>query len=85
MSTRALQSSHFLRLRIAWIAAGGLTFLAAAPSFAESEIPRSDRPDAARVYFISPADGAVVSSPFVIRFGLATGRASANKAENCRC
>ena len=36
----------------------------------QSEIPRSERPDEARVYFISPTDGETTSSPVVVRFGL---------------
>jgi hypothetical protein len=52
------------------MAAGGLALLAASPIQAESGIPRSDRPEDARVYFIAPMDGEAVSSPFVVRFGL---------------
>lgn len=37
---------------------------------AAPQIPRSARPDAARVYFIAPVDGQQVSSPFTVRFGL---------------
>lgn len=40
-------------------------------SHAESGLPRSDRPADARVYFITPEDGQSLSSPVVIRFGLA--------------
>lgn len=37
---------------------------------AASAIPRSSRPDDARLYFIDPVDGQTVSSPFTVRFGL---------------
>lgn len=33
-------------------------------------IPRSPRPEQAKVYFISPENGARVASPVVVRFGL---------------
>lgn len=33
-------------------------------------LPRTPAPEAAAVYFIAPADGTTVSSPFVVRFGL---------------
>ena len=42
--------------------------LLAAP--AAAELPRQAAPEGAAVYFISPADGAVVSSPVTVRFGL---------------
>ncbi len=37
---------------------------------ADSGIPRSGRPDDARVYFITPTAGETVASPVVVRFGL---------------
>ena len=37
---------------------------------ADSGIPRSGRPDDARVYFITPTAGETVTSPVVVRFGL---------------
>ena len=37
---------------------------------AEGGIPRSERPDDARVYFISPGNGETLTSPVVVRFGL---------------
>ena len=43
--------------------------LLAAPA-AAAELPRQPAPEGAAVYFISPADGAVVSSPVTVRFGL---------------
>lgn len=33
-------------------------------------MPRSDRPEDARVYFITPSDGDETTSPVVVRFGL---------------
>ena len=41
----------------------------AAFAFAQG-LPRSAAPDKARVYFISPSDGQVVTSPVTVRFGL---------------
>lgn len=34
------------------------------------ELPRTQAPEGAEVYILSPEDGAEVSSPFVVRFGL---------------
>ncbi len=34
------------------------------------DLPRSPTPEGAEVYFISPANGALVSSPVTVRFGL---------------
>lgn len=34
------------------------------------ELPQTPSPEGARVYLISPEDGAVTSSPLVVRFGL---------------
>ena len=42
----------------------------AALADAPAPSPRSPSPPGASVYFISPADGAVVASPFTVRFGL---------------
>lgn len=42
--------------------------LLAAP--AAAELPRQPAPEGAAVYFIAPADGAVVSSPVTVKFGL---------------
>lgn len=58
---------HTLIFAIAPIA---ILFLAPAAVMAESGIPRSDRPDDARVYFISPAPGETLTSPVIVRFGL---------------
>ena len=43
--------------------------VAEAPPAAQ-EPPTAEAPTPARVFFVEPADGAVVSSPFVVRFGL---------------
>lgn len=43
---------------------------AAAGIAAESAIPRTARPDGARVYFITPIAGESLKSPVVVRFGL---------------
>lgn len=37
---------------------------------AENGMPRSDRPEDARVYFITPTDRETTTSPVVVRFGL---------------
>lgn len=37
---------------------------------ASPDLPRSTAPEAAKVYLISPANGATVKSPVVVRFGL---------------
>ncbi len=47
-----------------------LVLLGAAPEVARAQVPTTTRPDDAQVYFIAPADGEIVSSPFVVRFGL---------------
>ena len=47
-----------------------LTVIAVAGSSGTLAQQRSVAPDDARVYFISPANGAVVSSPVLVRFGL---------------
>ena len=46
-----------------------------APAFAGAQnggdsLPRTQAPEDAEVYFLSPQDGDVVSSPFTVRFGL---------------
>ena len=45
--------------------------LAGLPLLASAEIPRSQAPEGARVYFIEPADGATVARTFSVKFGLA--------------
>lgn len=37
---------------------------------AAAQVPRTPAPQGAEVYFISPADGATVTGPVIIRFGL---------------
>lgn len=44
--------------------------LVASPVAASPELPRSIAPEAAKVYLISPTNGATVKSPVVVRFGL---------------
>jgi len=56
--------------RTAWGLALCGTLLAAAGATAQSEIPRTPSPPGARLYFITPEDGASVSSPVTVRFGL---------------
>lgn len=41
-----------------------------AASVAAQDLPRSPSPEGARVYFLSPADGEVVTNPVTVRFGL---------------
>lgn len=57
----------------ALVASVALAALAAfAPTAsAEGGIPRTPAPEGAKAYIISPADGAEVSSPVTVRFGLA--------------
>ena len=52
------------------IASMAISLLAAGAPMADSGIPRSGRPDDARVYFITPTAGETVTSPVVVRFGL---------------
>ncbi len=69
-SIRKLGTPH---LRIASLQLGIvalLAFLGARPGWTEVTVPRSVAPAGAEVYFISPADGAVVKSPVTVRFGL---------------
>lgn len=47
-----------------------ISLLAAGATFADSGMIRSDRPDGARVYLITPTDGETVTSPVTVRFGL---------------
>jgi len=56
---------------LALVAVGllGLGFVADA-SAADSGIQRSERPEAATLYFITPTDGATLPSPVTVRFGL---------------
>jgi hypothetical protein len=63
------RSSH-IHFLISIIVSTAISLLSMAAAAAESEIPRSERPDEAQVYFISPADGETLSSPLIVRFGL---------------
>ena len=45
--------------------------IASAGHHEENGMPRSHRPEEARVYFITPTDGQKTASPVVVRFGLA--------------
>jgi hypothetical protein len=47
-----------------------ILLLATGTTLADSGIPRSDRPDGAQVYFITPTDGETLTSPVIVRFGL---------------
>ena len=47
-----------------------LGVVAHAQETAPAALPRTAAPDSALTYFLSPANGAMVSSPFTIRFGL---------------
>ena len=53
-----------------WFGVGILVLILSGLGVADAEIPTSSRPDDAQVYFITPGNGEVVSSPFVVRFGL---------------
>ena len=64
----ATRRPPFRRLLI--VLSGLVSLVAVAPLGAESGIPRSDSPEGARVYFISPQAGQTVSSPVTVRFGL---------------
>ena len=45
-------------------------FILVATASAETKLKKTPAPEGAKVYFISPADGAVVSKTFTIKFGL---------------
>ncbi len=45
-------------------------FLVAAGTALAADLPRTAAPAEARVYIISPQDGATVSSPVTVQFGL---------------
>ncbi len=47
-----------------------LALLIVAGAALAADLPRSPAPADARVYMISPADGATVTSPVTLRFGL---------------
>lgn len=62
-----MRSNSRVWLRVAL--ACGLVLLAVA-TLASGEYPRKASPAGARLYFVSPSDGATVSSPVTVRFGL---------------
>ena len=49
---------------------GLAVLLSPAGALADEGIPRSERPEQAALYFISPEDGATLTSPVTVRFGL---------------
>ena len=55
-------------LRITILASASLAF--AALAWAEGELPRTDAPEGAVAYIISPTDGDLVESPVTVLFGL---------------
>ena len=58
-------------LAVAVLLAGATAIaVPAAPAAEPGAIPRTPRPEAARVYFISPKPGEKLKSPIVVRFGL---------------
>ena len=62
--------SVLLRPRALSLALGLIASFAAVAASAESGLTRSASPEAAKLYFISPADGETLTSPVVVRFGL---------------
>lgn len=48
-----------------------LGLLLAAPMALAGPLPRTPAPAGAKVYFITPADGATLTNPVTVRFGLA--------------
>jgi hypothetical protein len=58
-------------MRASVIAAGALVLCALGARANEEAIPRTPAPEGARLYFIEPVDGATVTSPVTVRFGLA--------------
>lgn len=65
-------TADLVRALVAGAALASLALVAplGAAVAAEPAIPRSPRPEHAKVYFISPENGATVASPVVVRFGL---------------
>ncbi|MEZ4278554.1 MAG: DUF4399 domain-containing protein [Myxococcota bacterium] len=56
--------------RICLLALSSAMFVAGAGIAADSGLPRTPRPEGARVYFITPKAGEKLKSPVVVRFGL---------------
>ncbi len=61
--------SHFRAF--VFLILAGASLSAATAAVAGSGLPRSEAPEGARVYFVSPGDGETVKSPVTVRFGLA--------------
>ena len=57
-------------VKIFLLALGSAMLIPAGGIAAESAIPRTPRPEGARVYFITPKAGEQLKSPVVVRFGL---------------
>ena len=66
-----IRSISVLRVAALSVLVGVLGAAAALDSYAQSGLPRSERPTDARVYFITPEAGEMLSSPVTVRFGLA--------------
>ena len=66
---RAYFDSGLGRLR-GWFGLGVLLLIAAGLGAAGAELPQSDRPEDAQLYFVTPGQGDTLTSPFVVRFGL---------------
>lgn len=47
-----------------------LLLIVAGPGTADPEMPRQSRPDDAQIYFITPGDAEILTSPIIVRFGL---------------
>ncbi|MFP6655411.1 MAG: DUF4399 domain-containing protein [Myxococcota bacterium] len=47
-----------------------LMLMVAGPGVADPLMPRQSRPDDAQIYFITPGEAEVLTSPIVVRFGL---------------
>jgi hypothetical protein len=56
--------------RATLLAVASAAIAASATLAQDSELPRTTAPEGASVYIISPADGATLSSPVTVRFGL---------------
>ena len=64
------RSSQFHSL-ISIVSTLAISLVITGAAVADTGIPRSDRPDDARVYFITPTDGETLTSVVIVRFGLA--------------
>jgi uncharacterized protein DUF4399 len=52
------------------ISLAAISLAIAATGFATAQVKRTPSPSGAQVYFISPKDGATLSSPVTVKFGL---------------